>query len=233
MEVYTINQIAPILKLDTRTIQRMAEREEIPARKVGGEWRFTRLELLEWLEGRVSSTSEQELFELENTIERLAANRDVENIPVSDLLLPDAVRVPLTSRTGRGIIHEMVEVAAATNLLWDPVGMEEAVLEREAMCPTAMENGVALLHPRHPMIDILGDPFIAFGRQPSGVPFASNGMWTDLFFLICSINDTQHLRTLARLSRILTSPDFLKQLRETEDALSVLKLFRETEAQLK
>lgn len=233
MEVYTINQIAPILKLDTRTIQRMAEREEIPARKVGGEWRFTRLELLEWLEGRVSSTSEQELFELENTIERLAANRDVENIPVSDLLLHDAVRVPLTSRTGRGIIHEMVEVAAATNLLWDPVGMEEAVLEREAMCPTAMENGVALLHPRHPMIDILGDPFIAFGRQPSGVPFASNGMWTDLFFLICSINDTQHLRTLARLSRILTSPDFLKQLRETEDAPSVLKLFRETEAQLK
>ncbi|MDO4858890.1 MAG: PTS sugar transporter subunit IIA [Thermoguttaceae bacterium] len=233
MEVYTINQIAPILKLDTRTIQRMAEREEIPARKVGGEWRFTRLELLEWLEGRVSSTSEQELFELENTIERLAANRDVENIPVSDLLLPDAVRVPLTSRTGRGIIHEMVEVAAATNLLWDPVGMEEAVLEREAMCPTAMENGVALLHPRHPMIDILGDPFIAFGRQPSGVPFASNGMWTDLFFLICSINDTQHLRTLARLSRILTSPDFLKQLREKEDAPSVLKLFRETEAQLK
>jgi PTS system nitrogen regulatory IIA component len=58
-------------------------------------------------------------------------------------------------------------------------------------------------------------------------------MWTDLFFLICSINDTQHLRTLARLSRILTTPDFLTQLREKEDADAVLKLFRETEAALK
>ncbi len=233
MDVYTINQIAPILKYDTRTLQRMAERGEIPARKVGGEWRFTRSELLTWLETRVNSTSEQELLDLENTIERLAANRDVENIPISELLLPEAIRVPLTSRTGRGIIHEMVEVAAGTNLLWDPAGMEEAVLEREAMCPTAMENGVALLHPRHPMIDILGDPFIAFGRAPAGVPFASNGMWTDVFFLICSINDTQHLRTLARLSRILTTPDFLTQLREKDDADAVLKLFRETEAVLK
>jgi len=233
MDVYTINQIAPILRLDTRSLQRMAEREEIPARRVGGEWRFTRSELIEWLEARVSSTSEQELFELERTIERLAANREVENIPVSDLLLPEAIRVPLTSRTARGIVHEMVEVAMGTNLLWDPVAMEEAVQEREAMCPTAMENGVALLHPRHPMIDVLGDPFIAFGRVLAGVPFAANGMWTDLFFLICSINDTQHLRTLARLSRILTTPDFLTRLREKDDARDVLKLFREAEEGLK
>ncbi|MDO4426178.1 MAG: PTS sugar transporter subunit IIA, partial [Planctomycetia bacterium] len=106
-------------------------------------------------------------------------------------------------------------------------------LRSEEMCPTAMENGVALLHPRHPMVDILGDPFIAFGKAYSGVPFASNGMWTDVFFLICSVNDTQHLRTLARLSRILTVPDFLPALRELEEAKDILKLIRETEGNLK
>lgn len=233
MDYYSINQIAPILKLDTRQIQRMAEREEIPARRVGGEWRFTRSELLEWLEGKVGSTSEQELFELENTIERLSVNRDVENIPISELLLPEGIQVPIRGKSSKSVIHEMIETAMRTNLLWDPGAMEEAVLEREAMCPTALENGVALLHPRHPMIEILGDPFIIFGRAPAGVPFASNGMWTDVFFLICSINDTQHLRTLARLSRILTVPDFLPQLRPLEDSAEILKLFRETEGALR
>lgn len=233
MEFYSINQIAPILKLDTRQIQRMAEREELPARRVGGEWRFSRTEILEWLEAKVGSTSEQELYELENTLERLAANRDVENIPIADMIPPEAIQVPLSGKTQKSVIHEMVELAMNTNLLWDAQGMEEAVLEREAMCPTAMENGVALLHPRHPMVDILGDPFIAFGRVPAGVPFASSGMWTDLFFLICSINDTQHLRTLARLSRILTVPEFLPQLRALETPRDILKLFRETEGNLK
>lgn len=233
MEFYSINQIAPILKLDTRQIQRMAEREELPARRVGGEWRFSRTEILEWLESRVGSTSEQELLELENTIERLVANRDVENIPIADLIPVEAIRVPIRGKTQPSVIHEMVELAMNTNLLWDAQGMEEAVLEREAMCPTAMENGVSLLHPRHPMCDILGDPFIAFGRVRAGVPFASSGMWTDVFFLICSINDTQHLRTLARLSRILSVPDFLTQLRELENPDEILKLFRLTEGNLK
>ncbi|MDO4629819.1 MAG: PTS sugar transporter subunit IIA [Planctomycetia bacterium] len=232
MEYFSINQIAPVLKLDTLQIKRMAERGDIPARRVGGDWRFTRTEILEWLEAKVSSTSETELHELEQTIERLA-NRDVENLPVSALLKLEGVQVPLKSRSQKGVIHEMVEIAAETNLLWDPDGMEEAVLEREAMCPTALENGVALLHPRRPMVDMLGDPLIVFGRTFAGVPFSSNGMLTDVFFLICSVNDTQHLRTLARLSRILTVPDFLPKLRELTDTRDILELFSDTEATLK
>jgi len=233
MEFYGINQIAPILKLDTRQLQRMAERGEVPARRVGGEWRFTRTEVLEWLEGKVSGASEAELFELEQTLGRFTDSREVEDLPVSELILPEAVRIPIRGKSPRSVIHEMIENAMNTNLLWDAESMEEAVLRREEMCPTAMENGVALLHPRHPMVDILGDPFIAFGKAYSGVPFASNGMWTDVFFLICSVNDTQHLLTLARLSRILTVPDFLPALRELEEAKDILKLIRETEGNLK
>ena len=74
MEVYSINQIAPVLKLDTRQLQRMAERGDIPARKVGGEWRFTHSELLEWLEVRVGGGDAQELMELEKMMERLGAD---------------------------------------------------------------------------------------------------------------------------------------------------------------
>lgn len=233
MEVYSINQIAPVLKLDTRQLQRMAERGDIPARKVGGEWRFTHSEILEWLEGRVGGGNAQELMELEKMMERLGAETALENRPISELLLLDGMKVPLRGRTGKSIVREMVETAMQTNLLWDPDAMETAIFEREAMCPTALENGAALLHPRHPMTDILGDPFIAFGRTPAGVPFASNGVLTDVFFLICSVNDTQHLRTLARLGRILTVPEFLPQLRELEDSSEILRLFRETEAELK
>lgn len=233
MEFYGIRQIAPILRLDTRQVQRMAERGEIPARRVGGEWRFTHTEIIEWLVGKVGGASETELLELELTPGRFSDLIETEDLPISELVLPEAIRIPIRGRSSKSVVHEMIENAMNTNYLWDAELMEEAVLQREEMCPTAMENGVALLHPRRPMTEILGAPFIAFGRAFSGVPFASNGMWTDVFFLICSVNDTQHLRTLARLSRILRIPEFLPALREQEESQGVLKLIREFEGGLK
>ena len=58
-----------------------------------------------------------------------------------------AVQVPLGARTRNSVITNMVEVAARTLWLWDPPKMVEAVRGREELYPTAMDNGVALMHP--------------------------------------------------------------------------------------
>jgi len=117
--------------------------------------------------------------------------------------------------------------------LWDPEKMAAAVRDREEMHPTALDNGVALLHPRRPMASILGQPLLAFGRSASGIPFGGGfGNLTDLFFLICSVDDRGHLRTLARLARVLGSPGFLQNLREAEDSPSVHRLIAVAEATL-
>jgi PTS system nitrogen regulatory IIA component len=118
----------------------------------------------------------------------------------------------------------MVELAARTGWLWDPSKMAEAVGAREDMHPTALESGVALLHPRRPMPSILGQAFLALGRTEGGIPFGgSRGVLTDVFFLVCSIDDRGHLQTLARLSRIIASPGFLSRLREAPDSRAALE----------
>ena len=109
----------------------------------------------------------------------------------------------------------------------------EAVRSREKMHPTALENGVALLHPRRPMANLLGQAFIALGRTPAGIPFGdSEGTLTDVFFLICSIEDRGHLRALARLSRIITTPGFVERLRAAPDGRAIHQHIAETELQL-
>jgi PTS system nitrogen regulatory IIA component len=56
------------------------------------------------------------------------------------------------------------------------------------------------------------------GRTYQGVPFGGEGGGlTDVFFLICSTDDRIHLRTLARLSRLLTDAEFLDGIRHAED----------------
>ena len=62
-----------------------------------------------------------------------------------------------------------------------------------------------------------------------GIPFGGSGVLTDIFFLICSTNDHEHLRILARLSRIIQCTDLLNHLRNASDRTSAHKLIHQRE----
>jgi PTS system nitrogen regulatory IIA component len=55
---------------------------------------------------------------------------------------------------------------------------------------------------------------------------------TDVFFLVCSVDDRGHLQALARLSRILTLPRLLDALRDAPDAKAARGLIVDAEARL-
>jgi excisionase family DNA binding protein len=55
-EVLNPAQLAELLQVDEEAVVELAERGELPARKVGGEWRFARSAVLAWLsEGQVET----------------------------------------------------------------------------------------------------------------------------------------------------------------------------------
>jgi PTS system nitrogen regulatory IIA component len=144
-----------------------------------------------------------------------------------------AIAVPLPARTRDSVIREMVRLAAKTGALWDIDKMVDAVRLREELHPTALDNGVALLHPRRPMTSILAEPVLALGRTSQGLPFGGQGgALTDVFFLICSVEDRGHLRTLARLSRLIADGDFLTALRSQASPQAVRDLIAESEERL-
>jgi PTS system nitrogen regulatory IIA component len=99
------------------------------------------------------------------------------------------------------------------------------------MYPTALENGVALLHPRRPMRSLLAQPILCLGITTSGIPFGGPCL-TDIFFLICSVDDPGHLRVLTRLSRVITQPEVPQALRAAPDAETARQVIRHAEAQL-
>ena len=48
-EILTIKQVAAYLKVTERTIYRLAAAKKIPAFKVGGTWRFSRVDIDSWI----------------------------------------------------------------------------------------------------------------------------------------------------------------------------------------
>lgn len=222
--------LATFLHLTPAQIEKMANRGKLPGRRVGGEWRFSRIEIHHWFEDRIGLSDQIELEQVEKELES-----DGEPAPVSlaDLIQPGAIWIPLAARTRNSVIHQICQQSADVGLVWDVGKMEQALKARENLHPTALGNGVALLHPRRPQISNIAQAFVSLGITTSGLPFGGpRGVMTDVFFLIASDDERGHLKTLARLSRMIAVPGFVEQLRSCGDATSAHQLIQAVEFEI-
>jgi nitrogen PTS system EIIA component len=87
--------------------------------------------------------------------------------------------------------------------------------QREKLGSTGIGDGVAIPHGK---VGDLDDLVVAFGRSREGVAFDSmDGKPVHLFFLLLAPENCagQHLKALARISKMLKAGNFRKKLMET------------------
>lgn len=227
---FDIDRLAAYLHMMPETILKLAERGRLPGRRVAGEWRFSAPEIHHWLEDRIGLSDDEALVQMEGALDRASGEATIDEISIAKLLKKEAIEVPLDARTRGSVIEKMTGLAARTHLLWNMAKMADAVRAREEMHSTALEGGVALLHPRRPMPAILAEAVLALGISRGGIPFGRSGSLTDIFFLICSTSDHEHLRILARLSRVVNDQSFLAALRGAADADAAYEVIRDRDA---
>lgn len=223
----TLEELAKHIGMDARDVRKMADKGELPGQMVGGQWRFNRARLLDWLQHHLHFLDERHLHNLE------AAMGDAPAEPaVTPLIAPEAIELLLPARSKPSVLRELVRVAERTGLVYDPDGLIEALEDREAQGATALPGGFAFPHPRRPDQYLTAEPLIAIGRVPAGAPFgAPDGRLTDLFVLLVSQEERPHLHALARLS-MLFSTDLPAVLRDAEDPAEALAAIEATEATL-
>ncbi len=54
-EILTIRDLAKYLKINERTVYKLAQERKIPAFKIGGSWRFMRAMIDDWIKNQASS----------------------------------------------------------------------------------------------------------------------------------------------------------------------------------
>lgn len=228
---FDISSLAAHLHMLPAQISKLADRGKIPARRLSGQWNFSRAEIHHWLEDRIGLSSADELAEMETNLQRTDTS-EMGEVSITALLPVDHIAVPLAAKTRSRVISSMADLAATTGMLWDPDKMAEAVTAREAMHPTTLDVGVALLHPRRPQASILGEAVVALGITGQGIPFGGTSGLTDVFFLLAATNDHEHLRLLARISRMISDPEWLALLRTASDSQTAHELLVARDAEL-
>lgn len=222
----SLDDFAKYVGMDARDVKRLADRGKLPGQKIGGEWRFNRARVTEWLQQEMHTLDENRLIALEKGLcSSSGLSVDADDFLVTDLVGLEGINVALPAKTRASVLRELVNLADRTGLLYDREGLLKALEQREEMCSTALPNGIALPHPRQPMPYVSAEPFICVARLPKGIGFGSvYGDLTQLFFLICCHQDNQHLRVLARLVRLLAAETvaMLLEAQTREDLLAIL-----------
>lgn len=225
----TLEDFARHVGLGVDEVRRLADRGRLPGQKVGGQWRFNRARVTEWLQQEIPTYNNARLVELEQAMAHPDVPPDDSTI-VTDLIGVEGIDVALPANTKASVLRELVRLAERTDLLYDSEGLLNALRQREDMCSTALPNSVAIPHPRQPMPYVSAEPLVCAARSTRGIPFGSSyGGLTSFFFLICCHDDRHHLRVLARLMRILDN-DTIAMLREAETAEEFLQVMIDREA---
>ena len=218
----SLEEFADLVGMDPRGVQREADHGQLPGRRVGGKWRFNRIQVHEWLESHMLNLPEERLQTLDQVIGRIT---QADSTTVTDLIGLEGIDLDLRAATKTSVLRELVNLADRTGLLYDRKELFEALREREAAGSTALPHGLAIPHPAKPMPYTTAEPLICVARLTNPVAFsAPDGALTQLFFLICSHDSDGHLHVLARLMRMLddATVDALPTVADPGDMLQLL-----------
>ncbi len=145
---------------------------------------------------------------------------------LADLIARDAILASVKAGSKKQVLQEVASKAR------DAYGLKaravvEGLLAREKLGSTAMGGGVAIPHARLPgMTSIVG----LFARLDKPADFeAVDGQGVDLIFVLLAPEESgaDHLRALARVSRLLRDPALRKKLRETAEPQALYALITE------
>ncbi|HQC23908.1 MAG TPA: PTS sugar transporter subunit IIA, partial [Syntrophales bacterium] len=101
------------------------------------------------------------------------------------------------------------------------------LLEREKLGSTGIGDGIAIPHGKLKGLERL---VISFGRSRQGVDFdAIDGKPVHIFFLLMAPESStgQHLKALAKISRMLKDPGFRSDLMAAENAEEIYRKIAE------
>jgi PTS system nitrogen regulatory IIA component len=222
-DLLTAKQVAEYLQLSQRSIYRLLERGALPATKIGGQWRFRKAAIDEWIDLHMGQLAPDELRQVGG-----GARND--EVRLGHLLYQANALIPLPPTDRVGVIREFVSRIDFPEPV-DPVLLVERILERENLCSTALPEGVALLHtPRTTQRVLKSHDLVALGRIERPIAFgALDGSLTDTLVLLLARDERHHLALLAKMARMCREPPVLRGLRTLPTASAIVDLINRTE----
>jgi len=213
-----IKDMTALLNIKEKTLYEWIKDKKLPAYKINHQFYFNAGEIKEWV--------------LKN------------NIPVSSEFLEKTegapINLPELLERG-GILYNIAgktpaeAIKYAVNIMPIPPEVSRdmvtfSLLEREEMMPTAIGKGIAIPHPRNPIIADVNHESVTLCFLEKPVDFnAPDSIKVTAMFIILSANSKRHLQILSRISFLCRQNDFVELINAKRRAELILHCINEKE----
>jgi len=198
----TVRDAARLLGVTEQVLERWIRRGELPAQLVDDRYRLNRIELLEWAAQRKIPVS-AEILEEPGLMARAMPT-------LSQAVRAGGIHRGLAGGDRDRLLRQMVERLPA------PPGFDreflfQMVRAREHLGSTSLGNGIAIPHPREPIVLRVDRPAVAIYFADPPVDFG-DGPPVHTLCLLVSPSTRLHLHLLAAVAAVLRDPAVAAQL---------------------
>ncbi len=218
-----IKDIVDLLNVSEKTVYRWIKDKKIPCYRINHQYRFNRSEINEWI--------------LSNKIELnanvLALSSQVTAPILSSLLKSGGIYIDIPGKSVKEILKNAIYlIPTPTNIPKEEI--LAALLSREEMMTTAIGRGIAIPHPRNPIITEAGDSSVSICYLENLTDFNSlDGQLVHTLFIVLSSSPKKHLETLSKISSLCQIDEFVEMLKQKESKENILKFIQAKELEWK
>jgi PTS system nitrogen regulatory IIA component len=219
----TFREVEKLFGVSEKDIIHWIHDKHLPARKVNGQYRFNRTELLEWATTHGIRIFEPAIpgaagpgtaFSLAGALEKGGIFHKVPGKDKSSALEATVDRLSLPKDD-------------------DKVFLLRMILAREAIASTGTGEGIAIPHPRNPIIQNISDVIVTLCFLGTPVEFgAIDDKPVHALFLIIAPNVKIHLECLSRLAFALQNSLFKEVVKRQGPKEEILRIARQIDAGL-
>ncbi len=236
-----IKDVADLLNVSEKTIRRWLADGKIPAYRLNSQYRFSRIEIENWVMSCKLSKNQpgfltlakQELEVDEEALnpEEAETKSGVQQFSLYRAVNKGGVFTDIAGTTKEEIIANTMKQVA--NLLGrDPEMLTELLLDRERLMPTGLNHGIAVPHSREFVFEGSYDVVVVVSpKQP--IPYgALDGEPVHTLFFIFASGDKKHLHLLAKIAHLSGNEKAQEFLRSRPEKQQFLEYLRDWEAGL-
>lgn len=227
-----LKDVADLLNVSETTVRRWLADGKIPAYRLNHQYRFSRIEIENWMmkcKLRPINESNPELPFEGKPEETLRSGS--QHFSLFRAIHRGNVYTEIDAATKEEIILSTVPLIA-DHLQRDADMLAELLLDREKMMPTALGCGIAIPHARDCLPDVSFDLVtVVFPKEPIEYGALDGEKVHTLFFLFAS-NDKTHLHLLAKIAHLTSDPEALAFLKTRPERAALLEFVREWEGVL-
>jgi PTS system nitrogen regulatory IIA component len=218
-----MKDVMELLGATETSVMKYIKEKGLPSQKINHQYNFNKEELKEWVLKNGMAVSEK----------FLELNLIKTPVSIYNLVKKGGIIIGIEGDTpGEILTHAVAKMRISTGVKREDVLM--SLIEREELMPTAVGRGIAIPHPRNPIISDIENESVTICTLNKPADYgAVDGKKVHTLFIVMSANSRRHLEILSKLLFLCQQETLVKMLEAGERPEAILTYIESKEIEIR